>query len=163
MPSWMGKIHPKYTTPHAALIVQFVVSAVLVVINFAGGVHVQEAFQRLLALAGVLQLVPFLYMFAALVKFGLRGQLQGGRYGRGTLMFAGFAGLLTTSLAIIVAYFPAKQITSLWKYEVTMFGITIGFIALAFFFFYVYGRRKIRVAQIATSVSAFPAEHSSVR
>src|SRR5947207_8168489 len=64
MPSWMGKIHPKYATPHAALIVQFAVSAVLVVINFAGGIHVQETFQRLLSLAVVLQLVPFLYMFA---------------------------------------------------------------------------------------------------
>src|SRR5205807_86663 len=51
MPSWMGKIHPKYATPHAALIVQFAVSAVLVVINFAGGIHVQETFQRLLSLA----------------------------------------------------------------------------------------------------------------
>ena len=49
-------------------------------------------------------------------------------------MFAGVAGLVTTMLAIVVAYFPAKQITSLWKYEVSMFGITLGFIALAVFF-----------------------------
>jgi glutamate:GABA antiporter len=163
MPSAMGKIHPKYATPHVALIVQGLVSLILIVINFTASGGVQEAFQKMLSAAVVLQLIPFLYVFAALLKFGLRGQLQGGRYGRGTLVFAGFAGLLTTSLAIIVAYFPAKQITSLWKYEVTMFGITIGFIALAFFFFYVYGRRKLRVAQIATSVSALPAEHSSVR
>jgi hypothetical protein len=49
---------------------------------------------------------------------------------------------VTTTLAIIVAFFPARQITSLWKYEVTMFGITLGFIALAVFFFYVYGHLK---------------------
>src|SRR5260370_25100679 len=70
MPSWLGKVHPKYLTPHAALIVQAIVSAVLVVINFAGGEAVQGAFQRMLSLAVVLQLVPFLYIFAALVKFG---------------------------------------------------------------------------------------------
>ena len=57
-------------------------------------------------------------------------------------MFAGVAGLVTTALAIIVAFFPAKQITSLWKYEVSMFGITLGFIALAVFFFYAYARLK---------------------
>jgi hypothetical protein len=57
-------------------------------------------------------------------------------------MFAGVAGLLTTTLAIIVAFFPAKQITSLWKYEVSMFGITLGFIALAVFFFFGCGRLK---------------------
>ena len=33
-------------------------------------------------------------------------------------MFAGVRGLVTTALAIVVAFFPAKQITSLWKYEV---------------------------------------------
>src|SRR5207245_10388687 len=95
MPSWMGKIHPKYATPHAALIVQFVVSAILVVINFAGGIHVQETFQRLLSLAVVLQLVPFLYMFAALVKFGWHSGTSG-RYARGTLLTAGVCGFVRT-------------------------------------------------------------------
>jgi hypothetical protein len=57
-------------------------------------------------------------------------------------MFAGGAGLVTTTLAIVVAFFPAKQITSLWKYEVSMFGITLGFIALAVFFFFGYSRLK---------------------
>ncbi len=143
MPSWMGKIHPKYATPHAALIVQFVVSAVLVVINFAGGVHVQETFQRLLSLAVVLQLVPFLYMFAALVKFGWLGDASG-RYGRVTLLLSGLSGFVTTSLGIALVFFPAQQITSLVWYEVWMFGGTAFFIALAAFFFFVYGRRKVR-------------------
>ena len=108
----------------------------------------QEAFQKMLSAAVVLQLVPFLYVFAALVKFAWRGSLEGGRYGRGTLMFAGVAGLVTTTLAIIVAFFPAKQITSLWRYEVTMFGITLGFIALAVFFFYGYGRLKTPATEV---------------
>jgi hypothetical protein len=100
------------------------------------------------------QLVPFLYFFAALVKFAARGSLQGGAYGRGTLMFAGVAGLITTTLAIIVAYFPAKQITSLWKYEASMFGITLGFIALAVFFFFGYSRLKTpESAPVATGDS----------
>ena len=108
MPSWMGKIHPKYATPHAALIVQFVVSAVLVVINFAGGIHVQETFQRLLSLAVVLQLVPFLYMFAALVKFGWNSD-NSGRYGRRTLLISGVCGFVTTFLGIALVFFPATN------------------------------------------------------
>src|SRR5207253_9607422 len=35
MPSWLGKIHPKYATPYAALIVHAAVSMILVVINFS--------------------------------------------------------------------------------------------------------------------------------
>ncbi|MFI5114835.1 MAG: APC family permease, partial [Terriglobales bacterium] len=142
MPSWMGKVHPKYRTPHVALIVQAVVSLILIVINFTASGGVQEAFQTMLSLAVVLQLVPFLYVFAALLKFAFRGDLAGGRYGKGTLIFAGLSGFVTTALGIALAFFPAKQITSLWKYEAKMFGFTLFFIALAAFFFFVYGRLK---------------------
>jgi len=90
----------------------------------------------------VLQLVPFLYVFAALLKFAFSGDLSGGRYGRGTLLFAGFCGFVTTALGIALAFFPAKQITSVWKYEAKMFGFTLFFLALAAFFFFVYGRLK---------------------
>src|SRR5258707_3923718 len=69
MPSAMGKVHPKYGTPHVALIVQALVSLVLIVLNFTLSGGVQEAFQKMLSAAVVLQLVPFLYVFAALVKF----------------------------------------------------------------------------------------------
>jgi amino acid transporter len=130
------------------------VSLVLIVLNFTLSGGVQEAFQKMLSAAVVLQLIPFLYVFAALVKFAWRGSLADGRYGRGTLIFAGIAGLVTTTLAIIVAFFPAKQITSLWKYEVTMFGITLGFIALAMFFFFVYGRMKMSQPSQVESVGA---------
>jgi amino acid transporter len=127
--------------------VQGLVSLVLIVLNFKLSGGVQEAFQKMLSAAVVLQLIPFLYVFAALVKFAWRGSSAESRYSRGTLMFAGGAGLVTTTLAIIVAFFPAKQITSLWRYEVTMFAITLGFIALALFFFYGYGRLKGPVSQ----------------
>ena len=40
--------------------------------------------------------------------------------------------------------FPAQQISSLWSYEVWMFGGTLFFIGLAAFFFYVYGSRKAK-------------------
>ena len=59
MPSWLGKTHPRFATPYAALIVQGVVSMILVLVNAVGS-GVQETFQRLLSLAVVLQLVPFL-------------------------------------------------------------------------------------------------------
>src|SRR6202040_1278228 len=100
MPAWLGKIHPRYATPYAALIVHALVSMLLVVANFSGGAlwnaflgipwisrfvqalgfsvsawlasdtGVQETFQKLLSLAVVLQLVPFLYMFGALLRIG---------------------------------------------------------------------------------------------
>jgi len=141
MPSWLGNVHPRYVTPYAALIVQGLVSAVLVILNFVGA-GVQETFQKLLSLAVVLQLVPFVYMFGALVKFAVTESRPRGQYGRTVLFVAGLSGLLTTILGIALVFFPAQQITSLWSYELWMVGGTLFFIGLAAFFFFVYGRRK---------------------
>src|ERR1022692_1506601 len=80
MPSWLGRVHPKYATPYAALIVQAVVSLILIVINFYASGGVQEAFQTMLSLAVVLNLVPFLYVFGALLKFAFGRDLAGARF-----------------------------------------------------------------------------------
>jgi amino acid transporter len=157
MPSWLGNIHPRYATPYAALIVQGIVSAVLVILNFAGA-GVQETFQKLLSLAVVLQLVPFVYAFGALVKFAVTESTPKGQYSRTTMFVAGLSGFLTTILGIALVFFPAQQITSLWSYELWMVGGTLFFVGLATFFFFVYGRRKalhrIQVAAIGEPMPA---------
>jgi amino acid transporter len=157
MPSWLGKIHPRYATPYAALILQGIVSAVLVILNFTGA-GVQETFQKLLSLAVVLQLVPFVYAFGALVKFALTESTAKGQYSRATMFLAGLSGLLTTILGIGLVFFPAQQITSLWSYELWMVGGTLFFVGLAAFFFFVYGRRKaqqkIQIGAVASPVPA---------
>jgi amino acid transporter len=141
MPSWLGKVHPRYSTPYAALIVHAIVSLVLIIVNFTGA-GVQETFQKLLSLAVVLQLVPFLYMFGALLKLAAAPTFTKARYSKPTLLFAGASGLITTTMGIALVFFPAAQITSLLSYELWMFGGTLLFVGLAAFFFFVYGRRK---------------------
>jgi amino acid transporter len=162
MPRWLGNVHPRYTTPYAALILQGIVSAGLVLLNFAGA-GVQETFQKLLSLAVVLQLVPFVYMFGALLKFGMTEPVPQGQYGKATMLLAGGSGLLTTILGIALVFFPAQQITSLWSYESWMFGGTLFFLGLAVFFFFVYGRRKqtsqIRVEAAGAAVPGSEVHH----
>jgi amino acid transporter len=158
MPSWLGNVHPRYKTPYAALILQGAVSAVLVILNFVGA-GVQETFQKLLSLAVVLQLVPFVYMFGALVKFAVTESVPKGQYGRGTMLVAGLSGLLTTILGIALVFFPAQQIKSLWSYELWMFGMTAFAIGLAAFFFFVYGRRKAaKQIRLTAAEAAVPAK-----
>jgi glutamate:GABA antiporter len=154
MPAWLGKIHPKYATPYAALIVHATVSLILVVLNFLATGGVQESFQSLLSLAVVLQLIPFLYMFAALLKIAFAKDFVRGHYGQGSLIFAGVCGFVTTVLGIILAFFPAAQIKSIARYEIWMFGGTLGFIGLAAFFFYIYGSRKSAQKLAAASRAA---------
>jgi amino acid transporter len=141
MPRWLGSIHAKYRTPYAALLVHAGVSFALVLMNFWGS-GVQESFQRMLSLAVVLQLIPFLYMFGSLLKLALSADFQRVRYSKTKLILAGVSGLVTTTLGIGLAFFPAQQITSLLSYEAWMWGGTLLFIGAAAFFFFVYGRRK---------------------
>jgi amino acid transporter len=142
MPEWLGRIHPKYATPYAALIVHASVSLILVIVNFVATAGVQESFQSLLSLAVVLQLIPFLYMFGGLLKIAFDEGFVRGHYAKGTLIFAGVSGLITTILGIALAFFPAQQIKSVARYEIWMFGGTVFFIGLAAFFFFIYGSRK---------------------
>ena len=108
MPSWLGNVHPRYATPYAALIVQGIVSLILVILNFVAAGGVQEAFQKLLSLAVVLQLVPFRLHVCGVGEVCRDGSVPKGRYGRGTLLFAGTSGLLTTIPGNRVVFFPAK-------------------------------------------------------
>jgi hypothetical protein len=126
--------------------------------NFVGA-GVQETFQKMLSLAVVLQLIPFLYMFGALIKLAMNPTAGEGHYSKTTLVLAGISGLVTTTLGIVLVFFPAQQISSLWSYEIWMFGGTLFFIGLAAFFFFVYGRRKARVAHPGVS----PAQPSAAR
>jgi amino acid transporter len=142
MPAWLGKVHPKYATPYAALLAEAVISVLLSVFFFAFS-SVQETFQTMLSMAVVLQLVPYVYVFAALLKLAWREPRSEGVYSRPVLVLCGLSGLLTTVLGIFLQYFPPLLITSLLTYEFEMISGTALFFGAAAYFFFVYGRRKL--------------------
>ena len=141
LPEGLGKLHPKYATPYVALIVHATLSAIFLGMSFVGA-GVKEAFVTMLDLAVVLQLVPFLYMHGALLKLAKHTAPGEGYYSRTTLLLAGSCGLATTVLGMGVAFIPSHQIESIRLFEVKMFTGTLFFAGLAWFFFFVYGRRK---------------------
>ena len=89
-----------------------------------------------------MQLIPFLYMFAALIKLAMNTCSRARTLQQDNVDVCGISGLVTTTLGIVLVFFPAQQISSLLSYEIWMFGGTLFFIGLAAFFFYVYGGRK---------------------
>jgi amino acid transporter len=141
LPEGLGKLHPKYATPYVALIVHGTLSAIFLAMSFVGA-GVKEAFVTMLDLAVVLQLVPFVYMYGAVLKLAKKSAPGEGYYSRAKLLTAGSCGLATTMLAIGVAFIPSHQITSIGLFEMKMVSGTLLFVGLAAFFFFVYGRRK---------------------
>src|SRR6185503_18481310 len=65
LPSGLGRIHPRWHSPHIALITCAVLAAIFTAFSLAGS-SVAEAYQVLLKAAVVIQLIPFVYLFLAL-------------------------------------------------------------------------------------------------
>jgi glutamate:GABA antiporter len=141
LPEGLGKLHPRYATPYVALVVHASLSALFLAMSFVGA-QVKEAFVTMLDLAVVLQLIPFLYMYAGLIRLAGRSPAPG-HYSKTTILAAGWCGLLTTVLAVAVAFVPSHQIDSIWLFEVKMAVGTLFFVGVAAFFFFVYSRRKL--------------------
>ncbi len=68
LPEAFGKIHPKWKTPYISILVQAVVSGIILLLSQIKSETVQAAYQMLIDAAIILYFIPFLYMFAAVVK-----------------------------------------------------------------------------------------------
>lgn len=143
LPPALGKIHPRYATPYVALIVHASLSSLFVAMNLAGA-SVKEAFVIMLDLAVFLQLVPFLYMFAALVRLAGRGAGESAYYSRRTLLVAGSVGFGMTALGMLLAFVPSANIQSVWLFEAKMLVGCAFFLGVAAFFFRINAVRKAR-------------------
>jgi len=154
LPPALGRIHPRYHTPYIALIVHAILSCVFVAMSFVGAT-VEQAYEIMLLLAVVLQLVPFLYLYGALIRIAMRKDLGDAFYGRKTLWFAGISGFATTAIGMMVAFVPpAGRQEATWLFETKMAVGCAFFIGLAAFFFFVYSRRKNRDALPAVVIES---------
>ena len=145
LPPALGRLHPRYATPYVALLTHAVLSCLFVAMSFAGAT-VEQAYKIMLYLAVVLQLVPFLYMHAALVRLAARRDWTRAYHTRRTLWAAGLCGLVTTALGMVLAFSPpSDRRESIWLFELKMVVGCAFFVGLAAFFFHIYSRRKPRV------------------
>jgi glutamate:GABA antiporter len=154
LPPALGRIHPRYHTPYIALIVHAILSCAFIAMSFVGAT-VEQAYEIMLLLAVVLQLVPFLYLYAALIRIAMQDDLGDAFYKRSTLWLAGISGFATTAIGMMVAFVPpAGRQEPTWLFEIKMLIGCAFFIGLAAFFFYVYSRRKEReVIRVAAAAS----------
>jgi amino acid transporter len=144
MPTVFGRVHPKTGAPWVVMVVTAMLSAGFWGLSVLGSTAVKDSFKLLLALATVLQLVPFVYVYAALLKIAFAAAPTS-RYGRTTLKLAGVSGLVTTLIGMAVAFVPPSEIQGLkpiLKFEGQMAFGTLFFIVTAALLFFVYGKRK---------------------
>ncbi|HEU4882758.1 MAG TPA: APC family permease [Longimicrobium sp.] len=129
LPASLGRTHPRWGTPARALVVQGAASTALVLVSAAGG-SVRETYLVLLNATAVIQLVVFLYLFAALLRApaGPRARTHG--FFARPLIYraAGAVGLAATAAAIVSALLPAAEVQTAWRYEAKLLGATALFL-----------------------------------
>jgi len=108
LPPVFGRLHPRHGSPYVALLVTGGVSSLLILVGF-WGVSVEEAYLFLADFTIVVYFIPYLYLFAALLRLGppqpaasegviaVPGGWMGNR-------LVGLVGFLTTAVAIAFAF-----------------------------------------------------------
>ena len=107
LPQALGRVHPRWHSPHVALITCAVLTALFTAFSLAGS-SVAEAYQVLLKAAVVIQLVPFVYLFLALAKMDGVGRVA---------RIAGLVGLVTTAVSLVAAFLPTSDVASVAVFE----------------------------------------------
>jgi glutamate:GABA antiporter len=99
LPPAFGRLHPRWGTPHVSLYVQVAGAAVFVVLGQAGS-SVQGAYEVLVNIGVISYFIPYLLLFAAMIKLA-----------RGRLVARALAalGLIVTAISIVLAALPPED------------------------------------------------------
>lgn len=145
LPRAFGALHPRFHTPHVALLVQAGVSAVFVILGQAG-TSVRGAYDVLVSMSIISTFVPYLFMFAALIKVQRDDpgpevmRVPGGPSVARTL---GALGFTTTAIAIVLACVPAADEPDKTLAVAKIVGLSVLMLAIGAGL-YLIGRRRVR-------------------
>lgn len=107
LPKEFGKVHPKWKTPHLALIFQGIVATIFLLMSFIGA-STQEAYLVLVDATIIVYFIPYIYIFLAAVRIFRR---EAATTSRGATWFrvgASAVGGVTTIAAIVLTLFPPE-------------------------------------------------------
>jgi len=143
LPSSFGSLHPTWRTPHVALLVQAAISAVFVILGQAG-TTVRGAYDVLVSMSIITYFIPFLYMFAAMIR--LQREPVGPDVirvpgGRGVAIVVASIGFVTTALAIALACIPAADEPNKVLAVAKIVGLSAALVAIGSIV-YVMGKRR---------------------
>ncbi|MFL6427206.1 MAG: APC family permease [Acidobacteriaceae bacterium] len=110
LPAVFGAVHPRYRTPWVAILV-YGLAGIFVAILGQAGTSVRGAYDVLVSLTIITTFLPFLLLFAALIRLALRGAiayfpLRGGRPLAIALAAIGF---VATAATIVLSAIPSPE------------------------------------------------------
>lgn len=131
LPAAFGQLHPRWQTPHVALLTQAAVSLVFVVLGQAG-TSVRGAYDVLVSMSIITYFVPFLFMFAALIRVQSIPVVPGSMRvpgGPPVAIVLGALGFVTTGVSIVLACVPSDDEPNPWLAVAKIVGLSLVMIA----------------------------------
>jgi len=128
LPPAFGRIHPRWHTPHVAILTLGAVSAFLLIAMQLGDT-MRAAYDELVSLMIITGFLPYLYIFGSSWKAGNR--------------WSAVAGYAVVVLTIVCAVVPTAEITNVWLFEGKLVGGTVAVIGSAWL---LYRRRAVEAA-----------------
>lgn len=108
LPPAFGRVHPKWGTPAVALVTQAVCCMVFILLGQVGST-VHGAYQVLVTMTIITNFVPYLFMFAALIRLQ-RQPVEAGVVripgGKPVAIALALVGMVTTFAVIVASIFP---------------------------------------------------------
>jgi amino acid transporter len=126
LPQAFGKLHPKYGTPHVALLLQAAVAAFCTVLGQAGETP-KQAYEILVSLGVVAFFLPYLVMFAALIRLQWIPSAPGALPmpgGKPAAICLGALGFATSVAAILLACVPPAGEADPRRYVIKVVGLS---------------------------------------
>ncbi len=151
LPPVFARLHPKWGTPYVPLLTQAILSAVFIFLGQAG-TSVRGAYDVLLSMTIIVYFVPYVMVFAALIK--LQREPAGPEVihipgGKPVAFIVGTVGIITSVLTIVFSAFPPAEEPhkglALLK-ELSLVGILLAIGVIIF----VFGKRAARRAEQTT-------------
>lgn len=157
LPAGLARTHPRFHTPHVALAVQGIASSVFIILSAVGS-SVGDMYMILLQTTIVLQLIPYLYMFAALVAAGRGRPMGAGEAGyfssMKVLIIGGSVGFVVTAGGIIAAFLPNAALDDAGSSILKVMAGAFGFMVPAAFYY--QWRVRVNRAESGIAVEGVP-------
>jgi amino acid transporter len=146
-PPAFGRIHPRWKTPYVAILTQAVFATVFLMLSVLGkGTTVEKAYLILLDTMLLIYFIPYIYLFICYLVVRSKETVpesQSWYRGKAAGIVIGWAGLLLTLGAMIVATIPPSDTAQPWLFRLKVIGGAAAFVALGGVVYW-RGRKKGR-------------------
>ncbi len=154
LPSFFGRIHPRWKTPWISILIQAGLSGLFLSLAQIKA-KPEEAYRLLVDLATILYFIPFLYMYAAVIRLAYRADRKAGEQivlipgGKIGVWIAGLLAFLITLGSIVLSVIPPGDVASKPVFEAKIAAGTLIPIAVGLLLYRRGARRKRMAAQNA--------------